>query len=170
MELDVEMGSSAAIAGAAPSRIRNSPHRQRVPYRRPAELFQNHFILVQKIGDASPLGTYHHQKWVHITIYNNIDKMEAKTYNTEDSQVVTDPSTNSALCCLYMGERTGSLVFSRMWSYVLDIPDLEVYIPRIGFRLWCISIVICEVRCNMRRFTARELASVREPPGYIENN
>ena len=40
------------------------------------------------------------------------------TYNTEDSQVVTDPSTNSALCCLYMGERTGSLVFSRMWSYV----------------------------------------------------
>ena len=42
----------------------------------------------------------------------------SKTYNTEDSQVVTDPSTNSALCCLYMGERTGSLAFSRMWSYV----------------------------------------------------
>ena len=45
---------------------------------------------------------------------------KAKTYNTEDSQVVTDPSTNSALCCLYMGERTGSLVFSRMWSYVKE--------------------------------------------------
>ncbi|KAK7920239.1 hypothetical protein PG985_008261 [Apiospora marii] len=41
---------------------------------------------------------------------------KTKTYNTEDSQVVTDPSTNSALCCLYMGERTGSLVFSRIWS------------------------------------------------------
>ena len=46
--------------------------------------------------------------------------MESKTYNTEDSQVVTDPSTNSALCCLYMGERTGSLVFSRIWSYVTE--------------------------------------------------
>ena len=52
-----------------------------------------------------------------------------KTYNTEDSQVVTDPSTNSALCCLYMGERTGSLVFSRMWSYV------EVVTAKVGYIL-----------------------------------
>ncbi|KAK6825416.1 hypothetical protein PG987_012910 [Apiospora arundinis] len=51
-----------------------------------------------------------------------------KTYNTEDSQVVTDPSTNSALCCLYMGERTGSLVFSRMWSYVTISSSAAAYI------------------------------------------
>ncbi|KAK8087693.1 hypothetical protein PG997_002654 [Apiospora hydei] len=46
-------------------------------------------------------------------------EQKTKTYNTEDSQVVTDPSTNSALCCLYMGERTGSLVFSRIWSWIV---------------------------------------------------
>ena len=52
----------------------------------------------------------------------------AKTYNTEDSQVVTDPSTNSALCCLYMGERTGSLVFSRMWLYMKVLVSMGDYI------------------------------------------
>ena len=50
---------------------------------------------------------------------NQQSRTKSQTYNTEDSQVVTDPSTDSALCCLYMGERTGSLVFSRMWSYVI---------------------------------------------------
>ena len=55
---------------------------------------------------------------------------KSKTYNTEDSQVVTDPSTNSALCCLYMGERTGSLVFSRIWSYVKAMSPCAVYIGR----------------------------------------
>ena len=53
---------------------------------------------------------------------------KSKTYNTEDSQVVTDPSTNSALCCLYMGERTGSLAFSRIWSYVLALLFSKRYI------------------------------------------
>ena len=33
----------------------------------------------------------------------------SKTYNTGDSQIVTDSSTNPALLSLYMGERTGSL-------------------------------------------------------------
>ena len=47
-------------------------------------------------------------------------KKEAKTYNTEDSQVVTDPSTNSALSSLSMGERTGSRVFWKLWSYVMN--------------------------------------------------
>ena len=62
---------------------------------------------------------------------------KTKTYNTEDSQVVTDPSTNSALCCLYMGERTGSLVFSRIWSYVKYTAVLEAYLQRaaVGYRL-----------------------------------
>ena len=43
---------------------------------------------------------------------------KTKTYNTEDSQVVTDPSTNSALSSLSMGERTGSRVFWKLWLYV----------------------------------------------------
>ena len=48
-----------------------------------------------------------------------VKKQTEKTYNTEDSQVVTDPSTNSALSSLSMGERTGSRVFWKLWSYVL---------------------------------------------------
>ncbi|KAL2132824.1 hypothetical protein VTI74DRAFT_3256 [Chaetomium olivicolor] len=37
-------------------------------------------------------------------------KRGAKTYNTRDSLVVTDPTTNLALFSLSMGERTGSRV------------------------------------------------------------
>ncbi len=46
-------------------------------------------------------------------------KEKYKTYNTEDSLVVTDPTTNPALIGLSMGERTGSRVFQWVWSYVL---------------------------------------------------
>ncbi|KAK7926539.1 hypothetical protein PG985_003537 [Apiospora marii] len=61
-------------------------------------------------------------------ILSVIRSKKSRTYNTEDSQVVTDPSTDSALCCLYMGERTGSLVFSRMWSYVKEDTVLTAYV------------------------------------------
>ena len=42
-----------------------------------------------------------------------------KTYNTEDSLVVTDPTTDSALTSLTRGERTGSRTFLWIWSYVV---------------------------------------------------
>ncbi|AEO71651.1 uncharacterized protein THITE_2058656, partial [Thermothielavioides terrestris NRRL 8126] len=42
-----------------------------------------------------------------------------KTYNTEDSSVVTDLSTNSAVSSLSRGERTGSRIFYYIWSYVI---------------------------------------------------
>lgn len=42
-----------------------------------------------------------------------------KTYNTEDSLVVTHPTTNSAVTGLSMGERTGSRVFQYLWLYVI---------------------------------------------------
>ncbi|AEO55390.1 hypothetical protein MYCTH_2054578 [Thermothelomyces thermophilus ATCC 42464] len=38
-------------------------------------------------------------------------KKEKKTYNTEDSLVVTDPTTDSAITSLTKGERTGSRIF-----------------------------------------------------------
>ncbi|AEO65209.1 uncharacterized protein THITE_2018296, partial [Thermothielavioides terrestris NRRL 8126] len=41
-----------------------------------------------------------------------------KTYNTRDSLVVTDPTTNLAVSSLSRGERTGSRVFYCVWSYV----------------------------------------------------
>ncbi|KAJ9484849.1 hypothetical protein VN97_g8507 [Penicillium thymicola] len=41
-----------------------------------------------------------------------------KTYNSEDSLVVTHPTTNSPACGLSTAERTGSPIFHTLWSYV----------------------------------------------------
>ena len=43
---------------------------------------------------------------------------DKKTYNTRDSLVVTDPTTDLALMRLTRGERTGSRTFAWIWSYV----------------------------------------------------
>ena len=40
------------------------------------------------------------------------------TYNSRCSLVVTDPTTNLPVGSLSMGERTGSRIFYRLWSYV----------------------------------------------------
>ena len=48
-----------------------------------------------------------------------ISTRQKGTYNTEDSPVVTDLSTSSALTSLTRGERTGSRTFSWIWSYVI---------------------------------------------------
>ena len=42
----------------------------------------------------------------------------SKTYNTKDSPVVTDLSTDLAISSLIKGERTGSHVAYYLWSYV----------------------------------------------------
>jgi hypothetical protein len=43
---------------------------------------------------------------------------KTKTYNSGYSLLVTHATTNPPVHCLYMAERTGSLVFSVLWSYV----------------------------------------------------
>jgi hypothetical protein len=48
-------------------------------------------------------------------------KKKTKTYNSGDSLVVTHLTTNPPVHCLYMAERTGSLIFSVLWSYVKEI-------------------------------------------------
>ncbi|KAJ5557982.1 hypothetical protein N7461_001954 [Penicillium sp. DV-2018c] len=48
-------------------------------------------------------------------------KTKTKTYNSEDSLVVTHPTTNSPACGLSTAERTGSPVFHTLWSYVIGI-------------------------------------------------
>jgi hypothetical protein len=53
-----------------------------------------------------------------------------KTYNSGDSLVVTHLTTNPPVHCLYMAERTGSLIFSVLWSYVKEQVVGEVNIPR----------------------------------------
>ena len=48
-------------------------------------------------------------------------RAKSKTNNTGDSHVVTHRSTNPAITCLYMAERTGCLAFTYLWSFVLDL-------------------------------------------------
>jgi hypothetical protein len=45
----------------------------------------------------------------------------AKTYNSGYSLVVTHLTTNPPVRCLNRAERTGSLVFNVLWSYVETI-------------------------------------------------
>jgi hypothetical protein len=47
-------------------------------------------------------------------------ELEGKTNNTGDSHVVTHRSTNPAITCLYMAERTGCLVLTYLWSFVVE--------------------------------------------------
>ncbi|KAJ5793508.1 hypothetical protein N7457_000107 [Penicillium paradoxum] len=55
-----------------------------------------------------------------------ITSKKTKTYNSEDSLVVTHPTTNSPACGLSTAERTGSPIFHTLWSYVLDATLAEV--------------------------------------------
>jgi hypothetical protein len=45
----------------------------------------------------------------------------AKTYNSGYSLVVTHLTTNPPVRCLNRAERTGSLVFNVLWSYVKEL-------------------------------------------------
>ena len=51
----------------------------------------------------------------------------SKTYNSGDSLVVTHLTTNPPVHCLYMAERTGSLIFSVLWSYVKGIVVVGIH-------------------------------------------
>jgi hypothetical protein len=51
-----------------------------------------------------------------------------KTYNSGDSLVVTHLTTNPPVHCLSTAERTGSSVFSVLWSYVEVIVAVYVHI------------------------------------------
>ena len=55
-------------------------------------------------------------------------RQQKKTYNTGDSLVVTDPTTNPALSGLTRGERTGSRAFQMVWSYVMILAPFQRYI------------------------------------------
>jgi hypothetical protein len=55
-------------------------------------------------------------KWLLETV--GIAKVLSKTYNSGYSLVVTHLTTNPPVRCLNRAERTGSLVFNVLWSYV----------------------------------------------------
>jgi hypothetical protein len=54
-----------------------------------------------------------------------------KTYNSGYSLVVTHLTTNPPVRCLNRAERTGSLVFNVLWSYVEDLTECGHYIALI---------------------------------------
>jgi hypothetical protein len=49
---------------------------------------------------------------------------DLKTYNSGDSPVVTHLTTSPPVRCLNRAERTGSLVFNVLWSYVEEMVSL----------------------------------------------
>ena len=57
---------------------------------------------------------------------DNSLQQQKDTYNTGDSLVVTDPTTNPALRSLTMGEQTGSRILCELWSYVLVLPNFDI--------------------------------------------
>ncbi|KAJ9483381.1 hypothetical protein VN97_g10024, partial [Penicillium thymicola] len=59
-------------------------------------------------------------KYVSRPYTKQTQEEKTKTYNSEDSLVVTHPTTNSPACGLSTAERTGSPIFHTLWSYVLN--------------------------------------------------
>ena len=57
------------------------------------------------------------------------NKKEIETYNSGYSLVVTHLTTNPPVRCLNRAERTGSLVFNVLWSYVKEDLTHGIYIP-----------------------------------------
>jgi hypothetical protein len=55
-----------------------------------------------------------------LVIIDEKKKSIQKTYNTGDSLIITDPTTNLALRSLTMGERTGPRILYELWSYVIN--------------------------------------------------
>jgi hypothetical protein len=53
-----------------------------------------------------------------LEVTEGCEKKEQKTYNSGYSLVVTHLTTNPPVRCLNRAERTGSLVFNVLWSYV----------------------------------------------------
>jgi hypothetical protein len=56
----------------------------------------------------------------------------AKTYNSGDSPVVTHLTTSPPVRCLNRAERTGSLVFNVLWSYVEALSGSNEYDLRLS--------------------------------------
>jgi hypothetical protein len=60
------------------------------------------------------------KRWPLERLKENSARQLAKTYNSGYSLVVTHLTTNPPVRCLNRAERTGSLVFNVLWSYVKD--------------------------------------------------
>jgi hypothetical protein len=78
-------------------------------------------IVVDRVRDAWTERRLAHTKRRMACSFNRQQKNEQKTYNSGYSLVVTHLTTNPPVRCLNRAERTGSLVFNVLWSYVLGV-------------------------------------------------
>jgi hypothetical protein len=87
-------------------------------------------VRLVKLGRSNPInGHFYYADTLHaqltpakikpppIPLFDHIGQQ--KTYNSGYSLVVTHLTTNPPVRCLNRAERTGSLVFNVLWSYVL---------------------------------------------------
>ena len=82
---------------------------------------------------------------------------KAKTYNTGDSLVVTDPTTSPALRGLCSGERTGPSVFHELWSYVLEKGSQDAYIAEVLESMFCNRGTRSETRSLLTRTRSHKI-------------
>jgi hypothetical protein len=67
----------------------------------------------------------------------------AKTYNSGYSLVVTHLTTNPPVRCLNRAERTGSLVFNVLWSYVIGRNFVSTISLHMGVTLQLRHLLMC---------------------------
>jgi hypothetical protein len=67
----------------------------------------------------------------------------AKTYNSGYSLVVTHLTTNPPVRCLNRAERTGSLVFNVLWSYVISRSFVSTISLQMGVTLQLRHLLMC---------------------------
>ena len=104
----------------------------------------------------SPLQTAFTTPQVSAYIAKIKAQKRSKTYNSGYSLVVTHLTTNPPVRCLNRAERTGSLVFNVLWSYVTNLPNIDINI-----------LNICSPTSQDHRDVVNmgtETARVNEPP------
>ena len=77
-----------------------------------------HIDIGSRVDTNETPHSTHPNSTTHSLTASTQDNQKNKTYNSEDSLVVTHPTTNSPACGLSTAERTGSPVFHTLWSYV----------------------------------------------------
>ena len=85
------------------------------------------FKLLHFFLDTSDFIFHQVKKCLKQRATSKIGGKKGKTYNNEDSPVVTHLSTNSSLPSLGFAERTGCAILSGHWSYVLVMPTTIEY-------------------------------------------
>jgi hypothetical protein len=69
--------------------------------------------------------------------------------------VVTHPTTNPPVQCLNMAERTGSLIFIVLWSYVVNLPRRLLHVLFMTIFTYQTVQLVSLPSCQLVQFTHR---------------